>query len=251
MAAGWILTDTLLQVSGIVATLLISHRFSGIGNWSEPQILFMAAYSTMVAGVVDMMFGMNVSHISRRVGRGQMDHVLVQPQPVWMALLTEGFLPFSGSGTFIAGAAMLAAAQSQLGLPVDLRWFGLFAANIAASAAVIMSFSFAWASLAFWSPRGAEEISSSAMGLMRGLRVFPLDGVGTGLIGVLSTAVPVAFIGWYPASALLGMRTGASQWGAVWAAMAALFIAASLFGLGMRKYREVGSRRYDGWGHRS
>ena len=51
---------------------------------------------------MNMFFGYNVLTISRRLGRGQLDHTLVQPQPIWLSLLTEGFMPFSGSPVLLA-----------------------------------------------------------------------------------------------------------------------------------------------------
>ena len=52
------------------------------------------ATAMLATSLSDMFFGYNVRFISRRLGRGQFDHTLIQPQPVWMALLTEGFNPF-------------------------------------------------------------------------------------------------------------------------------------------------------------
>ena len=67
----------------------------------------MLGYAALVRGLLDMGFSYNVLHISRRIGRGQMDHTLVQPQPVWMGLLTEGFMPFSGSWSLFTGIGIL------------------------------------------------------------------------------------------------------------------------------------------------
>ena len=78
-------------------------------------MLFLLGYALLVRGVIDTFFNYNVAFISRRIGRGQLDHMLVQPQPLWMALLTEGFAPFSGSGMLAArprSAGLVAPASS-------------------------------------------------------------------------------------------------------------------------------------------
>src|SRR5687767_14464182 len=95
------LSDALLNIAAISAMLLLAERFEGIGEWSKVQLVFMLGYATVVSGLVETFFGYNILVISRRVGRGQLDHVLVQPQPIWLGLLTEGFLPFSGSAILI------------------------------------------------------------------------------------------------------------------------------------------------------
>ena len=72
-----------------------------------PQVLFMLGYATVVSGLMNMFFGYNVLFISRRLGRGQLDHTLIQPQPIWLSLLTEGFMPFSGSPMLLPGIALM------------------------------------------------------------------------------------------------------------------------------------------------
>lgn len=69
-------------LAGVTAVFLLAERFEGIGLWSRDQIVFMLGYAALVRGFLDMGFSYNVLHISRRIGRGQMDHTLVQPQPV-------------------------------------------------------------------------------------------------------------------------------------------------------------------------
>ena len=98
-----IVSDIILNLAGVTAVFLLAERFEGIGLWSRDQIIFMLGYAALVRGFLDMGFSYNVLQISRRIGRGQMDHTLIQPQPVWMGLLTEGFMPFSGSWSLFTG----------------------------------------------------------------------------------------------------------------------------------------------------
>src|SRR5437763_9451470 len=99
----WTLSDTLLNIGGLLGMLLLAERFAGVGAWSREQVLFLLSYSAISSGLIDTFFNFNVSHISRRIGRGQLDNVLVQPQPIWTALLTEGFCPFSGAVVMVPG----------------------------------------------------------------------------------------------------------------------------------------------------
>ncbi|HUS14807.1 MAG TPA: ABC-2 family transporter protein, partial [Chloroflexia bacterium] len=103
----WYVSDAVINVAAVTGTLLLAERFAGIGGWSKWQVIFMLGYATVVSGILGTLFGYNVLFISRRVGRGQLDHTLVQPQPIWMALLTEGFMPFSGSSILLSGLALL------------------------------------------------------------------------------------------------------------------------------------------------
>ena len=134
-----------------------------------------------------------MAFISRRIGRGQLDHVLIQPQPIWMALLTEGFCPFSGAVVMAPGLLLMAWTLPRLGARLGAAWFSALLLNMAASTAITLSFQFLWGSLAFWAPRAAEEINSSTSSLLRQLRLYPLDGLGSALTGGLLSVLPVGF----------------------------------------------------------
>jgi ABC-type uncharacterized transport system permease subunit len=157
---------------------------------------------------------------------------------------------------------------TRVGLGVTSVCASVLALNSAGSAAVVMAYSFAWGSLAFWSPRAAEEVSSSALDAMYQLRVFPLDGVRPLLLGGLLTVLPAGFAAWLPCKALLGSE-GAGEWGSGPAAQHSLIsslphsllvtplaglafgiAAAVVFRRGMVRYGRVGSGRYLSQGHR-
>lgn len=252
LAVIWYLSDAVINLASVTALLLLAERFAGIGAWSKDQMIFMLGYATLVSGLMNVLFGYNVLVVSRRLGRGQLDHTLIQPQPVWMALLTEGFMPFSGSSVLLAGLGLLIWASHRLALPVTPGWLALLAVNLAASSVVMMSFSFLTGSLAFWAPRAAEEISSSSIRLLTQLKYFPLDGLGSLLLGGLLSVLPVGFLAWYPSRALLGLDpSGWAAWATSLAALILAVITSLIFAKGMRHYGRTGSQRYSNLGHRS
>ena len=112
--------NNLTAVSGI---LLLAVRFGGAGGLNTDEILLMLGFFELADGLCYMLFGgFNVMHISRRVGRGQIDHMLIQPLPLTAQLLTEGFLPVSGSSGFLAGLALTVIACVRLAVPVTPLW---------------------------------------------------------------------------------------------------------------------------------
>ena len=181
----WFITDTTVNVASIAAMLLIAERFDGIGAWSKPQLLFMLGYATLVNGVLDTFFGYNVLFISRRLGRGQLDHTLIQPQPLWLSLLTEGFMPIEGIGTVSIGSGLMAWGLSHLPVTLSFNWFVLLLVNLTGSVAVVLAFSFTVGSLAFWAPRAAEEISTPLIRMFYHLKQFPFDGLSPLVLGPL------------------------------------------------------------------
>jgi ABC-2 type transport system permease protein len=247
----YICSDAIATVATVTAMLLLAERFEGIGSWTKFQVVFLLSYAMVVRGVLDFFFSYNILFISRRVGRGQLDHVLIQPQPLWMGLLTEGFAPFGGSGILVPGLGLMIWATSRLSLVVSIGWIALLAVNLIASAAIVVSYTFLWGSLAFWAPRAAEEINSSTVRLFDQLMSFPLDGLGPGLLGGLLSVVPVGFVAWYPCRSLLGLPAGRGG-PAITPLVAVLMTALAgwAFGQGLRHYGRTGSQRYLSLGHR-
>lgn len=120
-----ILSDVISNLSSIAGIFLLAWKFGGIGGMSRYEILFMLGYTSLMTGIYQVFFSSNnVGHISRRIGRGQVDHMLMQPLPLPVQLMTEGFIPFSGSSNLVSGAALLciAVASSASGRRGGGRW---------------------------------------------------------------------------------------------------------------------------------
>jgi ABC-2 type transport system permease protein len=248
----FLVTDTIFNIAAMTGMLLLAERFNGIGIWSKFQIVFMVGYANFILGLLDMFFGYNVLFMSRRLGRGQLDHILIQPQSIWVAFFTEGFNPFTAAGTVLSGVLLMAWAAIELHLSVSFWWLLLTLLNVIASVGIILFFSFAWSSLAFWAPRAAEEITTPLVHIFRNLSTFPFDGLGPLLLGGVTVMVPVAFVAWYPSRYLLGLET--SMTGALLTPTVALSIsilALLVFKKGLKHYGRTGSQRYDNLGHRS
>jgi ABC-2 type transport system permease protein len=246
----YVVSELVVGLAAVTATFLLAERFNGIGPWTTPQVLFLLGYALLVQGLIDTLFSYNVAFISRRIGRGQLDHMLVQPQPLWMTMLTEGFSPVTSSKA-LPGLGLLIWSTNQLHLEVSPAWYGLLVIHLVASMAVVLAFAYAWGSLAFWAPRAAEELNQSTGRLMTDLSPFPLDGQSGFALACLVTFVPVGLVAWYPSRVLLGM--GAPSWTAAVlpaVALALATLAAWIFARGLRTYRHTGSTRYSDFGHR-
>src|SRR5690349_1723831 len=140
----YLVSEAVLNLANVGGTFLLAERFGGIGAWTRDEVLFMLGYGTVVSSAVFTFFGYNISHISRRVGRGQLDHALIQPQPIWLSLLTEGFTPVSNVIVLFPGIGLLVWAVSHLALPITIGWLALLALNLLASCAIVLAFSFGW-----------------------------------------------------------------------------------------------------------
>jgi ABC-2 type transport system permease protein len=250
-ALAFYVSDVAVGTATVTATFLLAERFNGLGPWSKKEVIFLLGYALVVRGTIDIFCNYNIGFISRRIGRGQLDHVLVQPQPMWLVLLTEGFAPITGAGMFVPGVSLLIWSIVQLQLPLSPAWLLLFLVNVLASVAIVLSFSYAWASLAFWAPRAAEEVNSSTWQLIMQLNVFPLEGLPGAVLAGLLSVVPVGFVAWWAGRIQLGPHP--HPWAvAILPVLAVLFLAVCgvIFTRGLAHYGRVGSTRYVAYGHR-
>lgn len=251
-AIGWVVGETLINLSTVAGTLLLVGRFAGIGLWGSVDLYFMLAFILIAQGIANVFSGRNVLMISRKIGRGQLDHALLQPLPLWKALAAEGFSPFDLLVTLIVGVSALIWTITELPQAHDVLWLGALLLNIASASCVIVFYQYVWGALGFWSPRGAEEVNTASASLSRNLAAYPLDMAPRAVMGVLVTVAPVGFIGWVPAGSLLGIGSGfgLGVLAAPCAALALAAIAVLIFRIGLKRYARYGSGRYSEFGHR-
>ncbi len=248
-----LVSETMQNLSSMMGVLLLAIRFGGVGGLSTDQVLFMLGFYQLADGLCWMLFGnYNVIHISRRIGRGQVDHMLIQPRPLWMQLLTEGFMPFSGCYGFLIGTILTGLAVHRLQLPLSLAWFGLLGFYLLVHAALQLSQCFLYGAGAFWRPVACEEISSMVIDMNNQLGKFPLFGLPDWLLGVLHTILPIGLMGYLPALRLLGLL-GKPVSITLPLVVCGVFVTAALllFRKGLKHYETYACNRYKEMGFRN
>jgi ABC-2 type transport system permease protein len=247
-----IFSDLISNISAISGIFLLALRFGGIGGMNKYEVLLMLAYTTMITGIFQLFFsGNNTGHISRRIGRGQLDHMLIQPIPLKMQLLTEGFIPFSGSGNLISGIVIICIAINKLNITLTWWWILSLAINLIISIVIIIALSYLVSSVTFYAPIQAEEISSYVIDLTGQLSNFPLSGMPIYLQLPLITVIPSGLMAWFPTLILLGKSP--SDFGIAYPMIFALILSvvtAYFFKKGLNYYVKKGSNRYSAVGHR-
>lgn len=258
----WLLRDTKFAIIGIFGDMvnniaavsgvfLIAARFGGIGGMSVDEVLFMMAYSTLTTGIFILFGSGNNIHISRVIGRGQLDHLFIQPLSLAAQLTTGGFVPFTGGSNFAVGIVLTVIAVRRLGLNITWWWIGKLIIYLLATMIIIIARSYLVSSLTFYAPVAAEEISTTAIEGTWMLSTFPLSGM-PGFIQIpLLTILPEGLMAWFPSLSLLGKPP--IIFPAYYPMVFALIIsiaAGYLFKKGLNYYVSKGSNRYVPYGFR-
>lgn len=247
-----ICADFISNIAAVTGVFMLAWRFNGVGGMNKFEVLFMLGYITIITGVYQTFFSnCNTGHISRRIGRGQVEHMLIQPIPLPVQLLTEGFIPISGSSNIISGSIIISFALSNLGITPAWWWILSLIANVLVTISIVIALSYIFSSAAFYAPVQAEEISTYVTDSTGALSIYPLSGMSLAVQIPLITIFPAGLLGWFPSMTLLGRPPLdlPSFYPAIIAIL--LFVpAVKLFRKGLNHYVKTGTNRYSAVGHR-
>jgi len=250
-ALATILSEIISNIAAVSSVYLIAIRFGGIGGLSVDEVLFMMAYSTITTGIFILFGSSNNIHISRIIGRGQLEHLYIQPLSFKTQLITSGFAPFTGSSNFIIGFILLAAAVNRLHLEVTFLWICRLILYICATMTIIVARAYLVSASAFYAPVAAEEISTTAIDGTWQLSTFPLSGMPAFILIPLMTILPEGLMAWFPSLCLLGKPPlNFTEYYPLAYALIIALAASFIFRKGLNYYVKKGSNRYVSYGFR-
>jgi ABC-2 type transport system permease protein len=246
-----VVADFISNIAAVTGIFLLAWRFDGVGGMDKFEVLFMLGYVTAITGIMQAFFNFNISHISRRIGRGQLEHMLIQPLPLAVQLITEGFIPFSGTSNLVSGGLVMALAVRSLGLVIGGGWYLSLLGHLVVTTAIIMALNYLFSSLAFYAPSQAEEISTYVRSTTANLSTYPLSGMALWVQVPLLTVLPAGVLGWFPSLALLNSPPlGLSAFYPAMVAGVLVALTTAVFLRGLNHYMRTGSSRYTSGGHR-
>lgn len=262
MDAAWLMRDTKVCVMALIADwiatiagtstiFLLAWRFDGAAGMNKYEVLLMLAYGMMVSGLIQLFGCFNVICISRRIGRGQMDHMLIQPLPLPVQMMTEGFIPVSGSASLLSGFALVLVSTRLLGIALTLNFWLSLLFLLVCSFAILIALAFIVGSNAFYAPVTGEELSSAVLDLSADIAGYPLAILPEPLRWAMVTLLPIGIRAWFPAQVLAGHTP--LGLGLLWPAVPAIIlsiVAEKIFKKGLKHYVQNGSNRYRDMGHR-
>ncbi|MBC8061665.1 MAG: ABC-2 family transporter protein [Clostridiaceae bacterium] len=180
--------------------LLIYKTGSSFPGFNLYEVLFIQGVFMISKGIAFMFFFGIVGNVLRSVREGTFDNYLLRPRSVLYLTIASSF-DSEELGKLIGGVLILIFAFINIPPPSLIQWLGFLLLMIA-SQAVLFSFSLISSAIVFlWVGNSrVYEIfdSASTFGL------YPRTIFSKNLQNIITFIVPVAMIGFMPASVLLG-----------------------------------------------
>jgi ABC-2 type transport system permease protein len=215
-------------------------RFKTIRGWSLPQ-------AALLYGMVSVAFALSEAGargfdtFGRMVKSGDFDRLLLRPRSTALQLLGQD-LQLMRVGRFAQGMVVLVWAMSRLGAEWTTDKAILLAGSILGGACLFSGLFVLQATLAFWTVESLEIANTVTYGGVETAQ-FPISIYRPWLRGFFTFVVPLAFIDYFPALAILGKPGGYPilSWLAPAAGVGFLAIALQVWKLGVRHYCSTGS----------
>jgi ABC-2 type transport system permease protein len=230
-------------VIDLFAVLVLFHVTRSLGGFGFRDAFLMATLAGTAFALADLAVG-NIDRMRFYVRTGLLDALLVRPLGVLGQLLAVDFSPRRiGRLLFMAGLVVVATRTA------GVHWTPARAALVlvtpVAGAVLFGAVFVATATVAFWWIDSGEFSSALTYG-GRDFTSYPTT-VFAGLFRrLLGYGVGFAFVGYYPALALLGRRDplglpAAAGWAGPFVALVACALASLLWRHAIRHYRSTGS----------
>lgn len=234
-----------LLITGLdfAAVAILLLRFTAIGGWTLPEVVFLYGTSAVSFSLAELFVGA-FDNFETWVVRGEFDRVLLRPLPVVFQMLTGAFAS-RRIGRLAQGLIALGLAFALLHPAWDAgRWL-FFVLMLAGGALFFMAIFVLGAAMAFWSPQTHEIANIFTYGGLF-MTSYPMHIYEAWLRSIFTFVIPMAFINYYPALFLLNKPDplGLPEWVPFLAPVIAVIVLRSAFaawGVGVRRYQSTGS----------
>jgi len=228
-------------VSDLVPVWILARFFGSLDGWSFAELaLLYGMVETSWASVETVLRGFE--NFSTYLVQGDLDRILLRPRSVILQVATRDFdarkLSRIAQGLVVLGIACVVL---ELG-PRSLAWVALgVAGGMLTFAGIVM----AGAAIQFWTIGQAQELQNILTYGGAAALTYPVSIYATWFRRVLTYAVPLAFVNYFPALAALG-RTQSEGW-PEYVPYLSPFVCALVLALGLAAFTR-GLRRYESTG---
>ena len=236
-------SQVLLVLIEFVEVYVVFHQVDALGGFDFAEVAVMYGLSAVGFGLADMVVG-HVDRLPFYVRTGTFDAFLLRPLSALGQLVTSDFT-LRRLGRVGTGVVVLAIALHAADIDWTLARAGLLVLTPVAGAVIFSAVFVATSTIGFWVVEGMEFANAFTYGCNY-LSSFPFTVFCTTIRRFFTFLVPVAFVAYLPALALLGREDplglpGWLSWCSLPVSLLAMAVALLLWRNGLRRYVGAGS----------
>lgn len=229
----------LTQVLGFVFLWVIYDRIPDINGWLFWEVAFMYAMIFLTEGIASLFFE-GTWRMGGLVHRGELDRYLLRPVPVVLQILCTG-IGVNGVGNLLIGGVIVWQALTRGEIVWTAAKVGIILLLLITAVIIRVSINLAANSAAFWIRNGTNAFPLMIHSLAD-LAKYPITLFNQGIRIFISTALPYAFISFYPATYIFDK----ADWNQLWmlapvVAVGSALVAYGIFRMGLRRYESAGN----------
>jgi ABC-2 type transport system permease protein len=225
------------SVSALVPLIVLFRLRNGVGGWTWPEALLVAAFFLMVKSLLSMMIQPSTVATVEQIRLGTLDFVLLKPADSQF-LVTTSRLEVARVSDFLAGLVLLGVALYQRGEPLTVSGVLLACWIFAAGVVILYSLFVLVLSMAFLFVK-IDNLSYLMASIFDAAR-WPATIFRGAWAFLFTFVIPLAVMTTYPSLALLG-RVGPSRL-TIATVVAAVFVVLSRYTWvrAIRRYTSAG-----------
>ncbi len=227
-----------LQGVGILSIWVVLTQINAINGWSFDQVLFIYALSILVRSIWHIFF-MGLLTLTWYVRNGMLDRMMIRPLPILFQLCHDE-LDDDAWGETILALILLVMAWYRLQIPTTAQNIGMLFIFLVSGTLIYNALTMIASTFAFWTIQNAPFIS--LISDITELTKFPLDIYSPILRALFTFALPIGFIGFYPAQFFFdGSRYLLYSYFTPVVAIIVIGLAALFWRIGLSHYQSTGS----------
>lgn len=230
----------LSNVMTVIFFWVILQNIPSIKGWTINEMLLLLGVDITVWGIWNVFLkGSAPWRIGMHIRQGTLDRVIVQPMKPLKYLVISVF-DSDGLGDLISGLAILFYGMTHVGIVWSLQNIMLLLIFILSGSIILFSIFLVLSTLSFWTTETGAVVDM--MWIVGHFTEYPLEIYNASIKAFLTFILPIAFINYFPVSALLNKGVWTSlQYLSPLVAVISFSVAYSFWKFGLKHYSSTGS----------
>lgn len=225
------------------AMVALFHRFGTLQGWTLPEVAIIYGIAHIAFALAEG-FGRGFDMFPALIKSGDFDRLLLRPRSTALQVAGQEF-QFMRTGRLVQGLIVLIWGMAAVRAKWDLAHSLLIAGSILGGSCIFYGIFVIQATLAFWTVESLEIMNTVTYGGTEAAQ-YPLNVYRPWFRRFFTFVVPLAFMNYIPAGALLGRDVGAGvpvwiEWCAPLVGLVFLTAALLIWRFGERHYCSTGS----------